>query len=77
MKDIEKIKIDSTHFFEINGDVYMEIQAEKDKKQLLKYNEKFNKWVTIQFMEKDSIKTEDKVIETLSSQYIESMINRR
>lgn len=77
MKDMEKIKIDSTHFFEINGDVYMEIQAEKDKKQLLKYNEKFNKWVTIQFMEKDSIKTEDKVIETLSSQYIESMINRR
>lgn len=77
MKDMEKIKIDSTYFFEINGDVYMEIQAEKDKKQLLKYNEKFNKWVTIQFMEKDSIKTEDKVIETLSSQYIESMINRR
>lgn len=74
-KDIEKI--DSTNFFEINGEVYIEIQAEKNKKQLLKYNEKFNKWVAIQFIENDSENTEDKVIEILSSQYIENMIDKR
>lgn len=74
-KDIEKI--DSTNFFEINGEVYIEIQAEKNKKQLLKYNEKFNKWVAIQFIENDSENTEDKVIEILSSQYIENRIDKR
>lgn len=74
-KDIEKI--DSTNFFEINGEVYIEIQAEKNKKQLLKYNEKFNKWVALQFIENDSENTEDKVIEILSSQYIENRIDKR
>ena len=81
IKSIEKVNIDSTNFFEINGDIYIKIQEENNKTQLLKYNEKFNKLVVLQFMENCNMNTEDKIIEILSTQYIESLIyknkNRR
>lgn len=74
IKSIEKVNIDSTNFFEINGDIYIKIQEENNKTQLLKYNEKFNKLVVLQFMENCNMNTEDKIIEILSTQYIESLI---
>lgn len=74
--DKQELDIDKTRFFEISGELYIKIDNNGQNK-LLKYNDKYEKLVEIQF-EKDSEKNiENKVIETLSSQYIEKFIYRR
>lgn len=74
---IEEIDIDSANFFEINGNLYIEIQDQNNNKQLLKYNKKYNKMVVLQFMENCSMYTEEKIIEILSKQYIEDLIYKK
>lgn len=72
----QEFDIDKTRFFEIGGELYIEVSNEEQKK-LLKYNEKYDKWVEIQFEKDSTINIENKIIETLSSQYIEKLIYRR
>ena len=72
----QEFEVDKTKFFEIGGELYIEI-SNNEQKKLLKYNQKYNKWVELQFEADTSINIENKIIETLSSQYIEKMIYRR
>lgn len=72
----QEFEVDKTKFFEIGGELYIEI-SNNEQKKLLKYNQKYNKWVELQFEVDTSINIENKIIETLSSQYIEKMIYRR
>ena len=72
----QEFDIDKTRFFEIDGELYMEVNYKKQK-ELLKYNEKYNKWVEIQFVKDLETNIANKIIETLSSQYIEKRIARR
>lgn len=75
-KEKEQFNIENINFFKIGGDIYIQINEGK-KSNLLKYNDKYEKWVKIQFLEDTFMNAENKIVETLSSQYIERLIRRR
>ncbi len=72
----KELDINNLKFFEIDGEPYIQITNENQEK-LLRYNQKYNRWIEIEFLNDSNYNVENKIIETLSSQYIEKLLYRR
>ena len=55
---------------EINGKKYFLHKTKDGKAELWRYNEKYDKWVHINFIGEEVNSTEQSVVDTLSKQFI-------